>query len=362
MQYINPKDPVSAHLRAGMPITGLGWSDYETEGDVFDGVVFYRCTFERVRMRGVSFWQAMFVECRFEDCVFTDCRFFRTQWAKCEGTHVVIRGGELSESNFAECTLNVLEIEQSGDRIGLQGVEAERLVFSGAGLEQHAAAIVDCTFSEVCAENARWMAVSAVNASLEPWRLTNAVLTQCVLIECRAPGLDFSRVTFDRCNLHRSNLAGATLRSAAGSLFSETGLENADLCGADLEGALFAGAQASGARFARARLAGALFPEAVLARADFTDAVAEKSVWTGADLRGAVLDGVNAFRASFRDARLDDASVDGARFVEADLHGVEASLTGADTTDARETLGWRGDLDARALSNAPSSPRSAPTG
>ena len=352
MQYINPKDPIGAHLRAGVPITGLTWSDYETEGDRFDGVIFYRCAFERVRMRGVSLWQAMFVECRFEDCVFTDCRISGTQWVKCEGTHVAIRGGELAESNFCEVTLTTLEIEQSGNRIGFQAVEAGRLAFSGAGVEQRAAAIVDCKISEVCAENARWNAVSALNANLAQWRLSNAVLAQCVFIECQAPGLDLSRVTFDRCNLHKSNFADATLRSATGSVFSECILENADLRGADLDGALFARAQVSGADFVGARLAGALFPDSVLARADFTDATAVQSVWAGADLRGAVLDRVNAFRSSFRNARLDDVSVDGARFVEADLHGVDVALVGADTTGARRSLGWRSELDAQALSDA----------
>ena len=352
MQYINPKDPIGAHLRAGIPITGLTWSDYETEGDRFDGVIFYRCAFERVRMRGVSFWQAMFVECRFEDCVFTDCRISGTQWVKCEGTHITIRGGELAESNFSEVTLSTLEIEQSGNRIGFQTVEADRLVFSGAGVEQRAAAIVDCKISEVYAENARWNAVSALKANLAQWRLSNAVLTQCVFIGCQAPGLDLSRVTFDRCNLHKSNLADVTLRSATGSVFSECVLENADMRGADLDGALFARAQVSGADFVDARLAGALFSESVLAGADFTDATAVQSVWAGTDLRGAVLDRMNAFRSSFRNARLDDASVDGARFVEADLHGVDVALVGADTTGARRSLGWRSELDAQALADA----------
>ena len=91
MQF-RPKDPFGAHLRAGIPISGLTWTDYETDGDLFDGAVFHQCTFERVQMRGVSFRQAMFVECRFEDCVFSDCRFVQTQWVECEGTHITIRG------------------------------------------------------------------------------------------------------------------------------------------------------------------------------------------------------------------------------------------------------------------------------
>ena len=234
---------------------------------------------------------------------------------------------------------------------GEQAVEADRLAFSGAGVEQRAATIVDCKISEVYAENALWNAVSAVKANLAQWRLSNAVLTQCVFIECQAPGLDFSRVTFDRCNLHRSNFADATLRSAAGSLFSECVLENADLRGADFDGALFAKAQVSGSDFVGARLAGALFPDSVLAGADFTDATAVQSVWAGSDLRGAVFDRVNAFRSSFRNARLDDVSVDGARFVEADLHGVDVALHGADTTGARRSLGWRSELDAQALAD-----------
>ena len=74
------------------------------------------------------------------------------------------------------------------------------------------------------------------------------------------------------------------------------------------------------------------------------------SVWTEADLSGANLESVNAFQSTFRNANLRDATVTNASFAEADLHGVEETLAGADLRDSRGTIGWRAELEAQARS------------
>ena len=73
-----------------------------------------------------------------------------------------------------------------------------------------------------------------------------------------------------------------------------------------------------------------------------------QSVWSDADLSDAELDNVDAFRSTFRNAVLKGASVNGARFVEADLHGVKESLTGANLRDSRGTLDWRAEREEEA--------------
>ena len=70
----------------------------------------------------------------------------------------------------------------------------------------------------------------------------------------------------------------------------------------------------------------------------------------GADLTDAGLEGMDAFRSTFRNAVLGGANVDDARFVEADLHGVESTLAGADLRGSRGTVAWRAEREAQARS------------
>ncbi len=67
-----------------------------------------------------------------------------------------------------------------------------------------------------------------------------------------------------------------------------------------------------------------------------------------ADLTGASLERMDAFRSTFRNAVLEGANVEKTRFVEADLHGVEATLAGADLRGSRGTVAWRAEREARA--------------
>ena len=344
------KDPYGAHRQAGIPLVGATWSDTEFEQDDVAGVIFTDCVLERVRLTATSLWQTMFVNCRLDDCEFVDCRVFRTQWVECTGSGFRIAGGELSEALFSGNKLRTLTLEQSGRQVVLAENEIGRVAFNADGCAQEALTVSGCSFESVAAENVEWRGCTAVEADLSAWSLSGARFRNCSFIKAAGDGLDFSDVRFERCNLYQASFREARIREAPGSIFAECCCDGADFAGAELDGALFAKTQAAGARFGGARLNNAMFPDATLTGADFSGALARQSVWTGADLTGANLERLDAWRSTFRNAVLDDASVLNASFVEADLHGVEAPLVGADLRDSRGTVPWRAEREAQVRS------------
>ena len=344
------KDTYGAHRQAGIPMTGATWSDMQFENDDLAGVIFTDCVFERVRLTATSLWQTIFVNCRLDDCELVDCRVFRTQWVECGGSGLRIAGGELSEVMFSRSRFRALTLEQTGRQVVLAENELGRVAFNAQGCAQEGLTISGCTFESVAAENADWRGSTAVAADLGAWSLGGARFRNCSFIEATGDGVDFSNVRFERCNLYKASFREARIREAPGSIFAECDCDGADFEGAELDGALFAKTQAARARFGGASLGNAMFPEATLTGADFSGASARVSAWPGADLTGANLERVDAYRASFRNAVLKDASVENASFVEADLHGVEEPLAGADLRGSRGTVSWRAEREKEARS------------
>ena len=340
------KDPYGAHRRAGMPLVGGRWCDTEITGDDMAGVIFQDCAFERVRMVGSSFWQAMFVNSRFDECEFTDCRLFRTQWIGCSGTTLRLVGGEFGEAVFSECRFEDIVVEASGEKVVFGSCAIDRLAFRGDGSAQRGLTVSDCAFLSVAAEHADWQSATGVAVDFGVWSLDGATFDRCMFIEAKAPRHDFSNVRFTSCNLYKSDFRKARIKHAPGSIFAECDCNGCDFAEADLTGALFARTVARGARFARTRLRNAMFPDADLQGADFDGADARESVWSGANLTDAIFQHANAFRSTFRGSVFEGAQVADACFVEADLHGVEASLTGADLRGARRTTDWRAEREA----------------
>ena len=342
------KDPIGAHRNAGIPVVGRTWSDEQIQDDDVAGVIFQDCSFERVRLERVNLLQTMFLNCRFEDCVFSDCQILQTRWINCAGTDLRISGGELSEALFSQVRLSRLEFAQAGQQVVLAESAFEHLVFNGAGCDQNILTISDCTFGAVAAESATWRNCSAVGVDLSVWSLENAKFERCSFIRAIGNGVDFSNIRFELCNLYQSEFREARFLWAEGSIFAECDLAKTNFTEANLKGALFAKSKAMEARFERACLDGALFPKATLTGAYFAGATAKQSVWADADLTDANFEGVNAFRSTFRNAVLKGANVTNARFVEADLHGVEEVLADADLRDSRGSVAWRAEREAQA--------------
>ena len=342
------KDPHGAHRNAGIPLVGGLWRDQEIDGDDIAGMILQDCTFERVRLVRTSLWQTMFVSTRFEDCEFEDCRLFRTQWVECSGTGITIRGGEFCEAMFTKCDFQEIAVESAGERVALTECKVGHLAFNGDGCSQNALALTESSFDAVSAENASWQSVSGLGVDFGPWTLTNAVFDRCMFVGAEASGIDLSDVRFEKCNLVKGNYREARIRHAPGTILAETDCADADFVEAELTGAMFAKTSAPGARFTNATLTNAMFPESDLTKADFGGATAHQSVWADADLTDANFERVDAYQATFRNANLEGTRVAGARLVEADLHGVEQSLTEANTQGARGTIDWRAERAAEA--------------
>ena len=179
-----------------------------------------------------------------------------------------------------------------------------------------------------------------------------ATFENCCFIQASALGKDLADVTFVACNLYQSDFSQAKIRQAERCIFAECKLGEADFQQAALAGALFSKVDASGARFDGATLSGAMFPESTLTDASFTGAFAPGSVWTQADFGDANLERMSAPKSVFRNALFAGAKVDGADLTEADLHGVEETLDGADLRDARGTVDWRAEREAEARADA----------
>ena len=339
------RDPNAAHRGAGIPLVGGKWRDTDIVGDDIAGMIFQDCVFERVRMTGSSLWQTMFVNSRFDDCEFVDCRLFRTQWIDCIGSGLRLAGGEFAEAVFSGCRFDDLGLACSGDRVVFASCELGDVVFRGDGANQRGLTVSDCAFRTVGAERADWQSATAVGVGFGVWSMSGAVFDRCMFVEAKAPGIDFSNVGFTSCNLYRSDLRKARIRQAPGSIFAESDCTESDFVEADLAGALFARTTAPGARFTGAKLDNAMFPDSILIGADFCGAAATQSVWNGADLTDANFQRVDATRSTFRNVVFNGTRVDGARFAEADLHGVGAPLAAADLRGARTTTDWRADRE-----------------
>ena len=339
------RDPYGAHRRAGIPLVGGSWQHTGIGDDDIAGVIFQDCVFERVRMTGSSLWQTMFVNCRFDGCEFTDCRLFRTQWINCSGAGFRVTGGEFAEAVLSACRFDELALGRCGDRIVLGSCELQRVAFLGDGCVQRGLTLSDCSFHHVAAQHARWDSATAVGVDFGVWSLRDAVFDRCMFVQAKAPGFDFSNVRFNACNLYKSDFRKALFREAPGSIFAESDCTESDFTEADLTGALFSKTAASRARFTGARLVNAMFPESTLTGADFGGVIARQSVWNDADLTDANFEGADAYRSTFRNGVFQATRLDGACFVEADLHGVDASLAGADLRGARGTTDWRAERE-----------------
>ena len=337
--------PFDAHRRAGIPMQGQTWSRARYRDEDLATMVFEGCTFEEVVFERIDLRQTAFANCRFDGCRFEDCQIGATLFGKCEGSGFTIVGGLLTESVVADSRFEWLVIEQTGFQLTLSESRFGRLAFNGDGTRQRSLTLSGMELDSLTAENAVWTDATLVGLALAVCRLDGGEFERTSFIRAEGQGLDLGKLTFRSCNLFQSNFSDGRIASAESCIFAESVVEGIDCTGAELSGALFANARADGARFDRANLAGALFPDASLRGASFQDAVAPKSVWTGADLTDARLQRLFAAESIFRNARLAGVDVTGASFVSADLHGIEESLDGADTRDARGTLPWRAEVE-----------------
>lgn len=341
--------PHSAHRQAGIPISGETWQDQTYSDQDLAGVVFHECGFVNLRLARMDFSKCIFNSCRFDNCTFSDCTLLQIQMAKCTGTEIVISGGVLEDVTFSEITLQLLTVRQSSSRLTIAESEVDVLIFQDGGLEQHQMTLSGCMFSRLEAIGGHWLDCMAVKLDLSNCVFGKAQFERTGFIQINAADLDLSELKFISCNLYQSNLSRARFRHAESSIFAECQLTDADLKRGLLNGCLFSRIKAEGARFDGASLNSAMFPEAILSGASFAGATALNSVFNEADLTDTNFAQTDATGGVFRYARLNGANVDGASFVNAQLHGAEGNLDSADTTGAQGTIEWRAEREREAL-------------
>lgn len=337
--------PYEAHRRAGIPVQGQSWRAATYSDEDLAQVMLDDCHFEDVVFERADLRRALFTNCVIERCEFRDCRLEGIVFSDCTGAGIRIVGGSLAELVIAQTQWDRLAVEQSGAQLAMTESRFGAIDFNGDGTVQRTLTLSGVSMERLRAENAVWTDATAVALDLAKCDLAGASLTRATFINADGRKQDLRNVSFESCNLYRSDLSGSRLSRATRSIFAECNLEDADFSDAELEGALFASARAARACFDGAKLTSAMFPKAQLQDASFRDVSARTSVWTEADLTGARLARLDAFQSVFRNACLAKADCTGASFVSADLHGVQESLEGADTRDARGTLDWRAEVE-----------------
>jgi uncharacterized protein YjbI with pentapeptide repeats len=162
--------------------------------------------------------------------------------------------------------------------------------------------------------------------------LAPASITATITVSSAGNALQGATITntasFASVNLEGASLSGVSITNTT---FSEAKLSNANLTNAVIVSANFASADLSGATLAGATITGATFTAASLKNADLSGAVLTNTVFTGSDLSGAKLTGVDASGASFANAKLNNVDLTGANI--ANVNFTNTSIKGAIITD-----------------------------
>ena len=344
----------AAHRDAGIPVAQRTWTGARFEGEALAGVVFDRCRLDRVTLAGCDLRGAIFNECVFESTRLEECTIDATHWvrARADTLRIVGERSPPMHASFVECAIEHLEVRAAGERLVIAEGRYATVTFAGAGVRQEAPTVSKADIGRVDARGARWRYASALKADLGRWALEGAELEQCALIETRAHGVDWARTTLRRCNLHRASIEGATVRDAAGSIFSQCAMRDIDARAAVLDGVMIERSHLERVDLAQARLEQSVIAHSTLEACALTAAKAARSAWTRSTFVGCDLSEVDAPRASLRSSRLEDTATKGANLRGGNLHGVEGRLEGSDREGAQGTIEWRAERE-RTFDTAP---------
>jgi len=342
------KHPEGAHGAAGIPVSNRKYSNNVILNQDLDRVMFQDCVFEQIVFSGCFLNETIILNSELKKCVFHNCSMDETRFFQCRGDGIMINE-ECTLSNFviSDANLERVDIYTASNDGVIVNSTIDSLDFTGPGRQQEKLTISDCQIGRLQVPAAKWSHCSLVKIDLHLWKMENGHFERCNFVESKGNGIDFSKVSFELCNFYSSNLERAMFRKVPSTIFAECILVGADFREADASGALFSKVQAEQARFDRAQLQRAMFPKADLRKASFSGASAAQSVWMKADLTDAVFDGVNARQGIFRNTVMTGANVMGAQLVEADVHGVEGDLGGANLAGARGTVEWRAEREAQ---------------
>ncbi len=155
-----------------------------------------------------------------------------------------------------------------------------------------------------------------------------ASITATITVSSAGNSLQGATITnttsFTNVNLEGASLAGVSITNTT---FTAAKLTNANLTNAVIVSANFANADLSGATLSGATITGATFTAVSLKNANLSGAVVTNTVFTGSDLSGANLTGVDASGASFANAKLNNVDLTGANI--ANVNFTNTSIKGA---------------------------------
>lgn len=235
-----------------------------------------------------------------------------------------LEGADLSGASLRGCDLT--EADLAGANLveaDLAGAELEDAILEGADLEGSAlegarganAILPGADLGAVRAARSAFPAADFTGAVMREADFREAELREACLEGADATAIDLSRARLEALQAGEgADLTRAVVveAEAAGSIWSESVLVEADFRYADLEGVEFSGADLTGANLSAAEMTGGRLAKADLTRArlircNLFEASLEKAVLEEADLRGS-----NLYGAEVRDARLNGARLDGA--------------------------------------------------
>ena len=360
MDGVNNSDISLESIRgSGMPCSNQTWTDTEFSEDNLSEITFYECTFTRCLFANVNLEKTQFVNCTLTRCKFKECFFNATNLTKVNADEMIFSGTKKSvelqpegpDLLFTACTIDSLSIDQHF--IGLTMVQSsfKRVAFNNMGTIQSRFTLSDSKVDKFSAENSQWDQSAFIKADIRNWQLENAKFDHCSMIEVNAAGKDFSSNTIIQTNFNQADLEGAKFFKVDRSIFAEANIQNAQFANGHFPGCFFNKAKGDGVNFAGSSIPGAMFPKASLIGADFSGCEAPKSVFNEAELTNANLENTNATRGSFLNAIMKDVNSQGLNLFQADLQGVKDDLD-ANTATARNSVGWREELDKASTRNA----------
>ncbi len=202
--------------------------------------------------------------------------------------------------------------------------------------------------------------INLKKAALPKAKFAGCVMVRARLTKANLSGADLSGADLTRADLRNTNLRDADLR---GAVLEKTSLDGADLTNARLEGAKLPGATLKNVNLDGADLESAVFTGALLGKAkgagvkarkaDFTDADAVESGWEKSDFSDTKMDGgvwqnstfvhcgmkkLEAKEADLSLCVFQDCSLEGSKFVQADLSNTlieRSSFQNADLSEAQ---------------------------
>ncbi len=305
---------------AGEDLTGADLSGMDLRGADLRGAWMERASLVAADLREANLSGAVLARSDLTDA--------RLDGARCEDLNLgeaVLRRASLERATLVGAQLGKADLRGASFRgCTLTRAELSECLADGADFSDSTAEqllVREGSFASAVFARARWTKCVFVKCAMGRVDFSGATMVGCVLLECRAEGLQGEGAILDN------------LRAVSG-----TSLRGARLRGASMERATLRGVSLVEADLTEAKLSDSDFSEADLRGARLERIVAKDSRWVRADLAGADLRGAMLFQAILQKANIQGTMLERANLARADMarvRGRPATLDGALLTHVR---------------------------